>query len=115
MTIIYKICDVELWQRSERDGIFRGAPVDVADGFIHFSAPEQVAGTAAKHFAGQRNLLLIAVDTASLGDALRWEPSRGGVLFPHLYGELPLAAVRSVVPFDPTRAPVDPPHKSENA
>jgi len=98
MTLIYKICPRALWQEAERDGVFRGAPVDRADGYIHFSTAEQVRETAAKHFAGQDDLVLIAVDAAALGPALKWEPSRGGALFPHLYGDLPLACVRSTQP-----------------
>jgi uncharacterized protein (DUF952 family) len=96
MTLIYKICPRALWQEAERDGVFRGAPVDRADGYIHFSTAEQVRETAAKHFAGQDDLLLVAVEAAALGAALKWEPSRGGALFPHLYGELPLRCVRSI-------------------
>lgn len=95
-TTIYKICPRELWRDAERDGVFRGAPIDLADGFIHFSTADQVAETAAKHFAGQSNLLLLYVDTTGLGDRLKWEPSRGGAMFPHLYGELALAAVTKV-------------------
>jgi len=98
MTLIYKICPRALWQEAERDGVFRGAPVDRADGYIHFSTAEQVRETAARHFAGQDDLLLVAVDAATLGPALKWEPSRGGALFPHLYGDLPLRSVRSVEP-----------------
>lgn len=90
---VYKICDRELWQDATRQGIFRGAPVDVADGFIHFSAANQVAETAARHFAGATDLVLVAVDAARLEPALKWETSRGGALFPHLYGPLPLEAV----------------------
>jgi len=93
---IYKICDVALWREAERAGVFAGAPVDHADGFIHFSTAAQVAETAARHFAGKEDLLLLAVDAAALGRALRHEPSRGGQLFPHLYGTLPLSAVRWV-------------------
>ena len=96
MTLIYKICPRALWQEAERDGVFRGAPVDRADGFIHFSTAEQVRETAARHFAGQTDLLLVAVEAAALGPALKWEPSRGGALFPHLYGALALDAVRRV-------------------
>jgi uncharacterized protein (DUF952 family) len=96
--IIYKICDRALWRQAQRDGVFLGAPVDLADGYIHFSAPAQVAETAAKHFCGQHDLVLVAVVADTLGPALRWEPSRGGALFPHLYGPLPMAAVRSVAP-----------------
>jgi uncharacterized protein (DUF952 family) len=98
VTLIYKICPRALWQETERDGIFRGAPVDRTDGFIHFSTAEQVAETAAKHFAGAPDLVLVAVDAAALGPALKWELSRGGALFPHLYGELPHNAVRWVKP-----------------
>jgi len=96
--IIYKICPEALWRAAERVDVFRGAPVDLADGFIHFSTADQVAETAAKHFAGHQDLLLLYVDTARLGDALKWEPSRGGALFPHLYGELPISAVTQIEP-----------------
>jgi uncharacterized protein (DUF952 family) len=95
---IYKICDAAAWQASERAGEFAGAPIDLADGYIHFSTAEQVSETAAKHFAGQRDLVLVAVDADSLGPALKWEPSRSGALFPHLYGTLPLTAVRWIKP-----------------
>ena len=96
--LVYKIVPAALWRDAEVAGAFRGAPVDLADGFIHFSTAGQARETAAKHFAGQEGLLLVAVDAAALGAALRWEPSRGGALFPHLYGPLPLDAVRSVAP-----------------
>jgi uncharacterized protein (DUF952 family) len=95
---IYKICPAPLWRAAEKAGVFAGAPVDLADGFIHFSTAAQVAETAAKHFAGQGDLLLVSVDTAKLGDNLRWEPSRGGALFPHLYAPLMLPAVIRVEP-----------------
>lgn len=98
MPIIYKICPAALWREAERDGVFAGAPVDTADGFIHFSTAAQVAETAAKHFAGARDLLLVRVDAAKLGERLKWEPSRGGALFPHLYGPLRLADVGKVEP-----------------
>jgi uncharacterized protein (DUF952 family) len=97
-TTIYKICDAALWRAAERAGAFHGAPVDHADGYIHFSTPEQVRETAAKHFSGAAGLVLVAVDADALGAALRFEPARGGALFPHLYGALPLAAVLSVAP-----------------
>ncbi|MCJ2055973.1 DUF952 domain-containing protein [Methylobacterium sp. J-048] len=97
MPLIYKICPRALWREAEAAGRFTGAPVDQADGFIHFSTAEQTAETASRHFAGQDDLLLIAVEAERLGAALRYEPSRGGALFPHLYGDLPLAAVVSVV------------------
>jgi uncharacterized protein (DUF952 family) len=95
---IYKICHASLWQAAERAGEFAGATVDLADGYIHFSAADQVEETAAKHFAGQRDLVLVAVAADALGAALNWEPSRGGALFPHLYGKLPLTAVRWTKP-----------------
>ncbi len=81
---IYKICDAAAWQAAERAGEFVGAPVDLADGYIHFSAADQVVETAAKHFSGERDLVLVAVDADALGPALKWEPSRGDALFPHL-------------------------------
>ncbi|MBS7538517.1 DUF952 domain-containing protein [Ancylobacter lacus] len=97
--ILFKICPRALWQAAERLGRFEGAPVDIADGFIHFSTARQVEETAARHFRGQDDLLLVAIATAALDPAaLRWELSRGGDLFPHLYAELPLAAVRWVRP-----------------
>ena len=95
---IYKICPEDLWREAEAKGRCDGAPVDRSDGFIHFSTADQVAETAARHFGGQERLLLIAVDGRALGDALRYEPSRGGALFPHLYGPLPLSAVAWVKP-----------------
>jgi uncharacterized protein (DUF952 family) len=98
MMFIYKICPAALWRQAERDGTFRGSAADLRDGFIHFSTAAQVAETAARHFAGQSDLLLIGVDSARLGAALKWEPSRGGALFPHLYDALDLAAVTNVEP-----------------
>ncbi len=98
MTTIYKICTAAEWQQAEQAGAYRGSAVDHRDGFIHFSTAAQAAETAAKHFAGQRDLVLLSVDAAMLGDRLKWEASRGGALFPHLYGELALAAVRAVAP-----------------
>ncbi|MGQ7790887.1 DUF952 domain-containing protein [Faunimonas sp. B44] len=95
---VYKICPEPLWREAEANGAFHGAPVDRADGFIHFSAAHQAQETAAKHFAGEENLLLVAVRTDALGEALKWEPSRGGDLFPHLYGPLVLDAVAWVKP-----------------
>lgn len=95
---IYKICPRALWREAERAGRFDGAPIDLADGYIHFSTAAQLRETAALHFAGADDLVLVAVDAAALGDALRYEVSRGDALFPHLYASLPLAAVRGVVP-----------------
>lgn len=96
MRTIYKICPASAWREAERHGFYRGSADDLHDGFIHFSTAAQVAGTAAKHFVGQSGLFLIAVDADALGDALRFEPSRGGDLFPHLYGELDTGAVTAV-------------------
>lgn len=96
MTTVYKICPEALWRDAERAGVFRGSEHDRRDGFIHFSTAEQLAETAARHFAGQHDLLLISVEAERLGRALRWEPSRGGALFPHLYGDLDLRAVKQV-------------------
>jgi uncharacterized protein (DUF952 family) len=101
--MIYKICDASAWREAERQGVFRGSADDLRDGFIHFSTPTQVAGTAQKHFAGQTGLFLIEIDADSLGNALRWERSRGDELFPHLYGELDLGAVTAVLDL-PARA-----------
>jgi uncharacterized protein (DUF952 family) len=90
--LVYKILPEALWRAAEARGRFDGAPVDVEDGFIHFSTATQVRETAAKHFAGQAGLLVVAVDAARLGPALKWEASRGGALFPHLYAPLDPAA-----------------------
>ena len=94
MTTIYKICEQKAWRAAEAAGAFRGSDVDQRDGFIHFSTAAQAAETAAKHFAGQHGLVLVAVDGDALGPALKWERSRGNDLFPHLYAALPLSAVR---------------------
>lgn len=91
--IIYKIVPRELWQEARDEGVFRGAAIDLHDGYIHFSTAAQAVETAARHFAGVEGLLLVAVNAASLGEALRFELSRGGDLFPHLYANLPLDAV----------------------
>ena len=96
MPLIYKICPRELWREAEAEGRFGGAPVDLADGFIHFSDAAQAPETASRHFAGISDLLLVAVEAEALGPVLRYESSRGGDLFPHLYGDLQLSAVRWV-------------------
>jgi uncharacterized protein (DUF952 family) len=99
--LIYKIVTPSEWDSARTSGVYRGSTVDLKDGFIHFSAQDQVAETARKHFAGQTGLLLIAVETGSLDPkSLRWEPSRGGALFPHLYGPLPLTSVQWERPLD---------------
>lgn len=90
--LIYKILPRALWEEAQKAGVFHGAPVDLSDGYIHFSTGEQVAETAAKHFAGQEDLVLLALDPSSL-TALKWEPSRGGALFPHLYADMKIADV----------------------
>lgn len=95
---IFKIVRAEEWQQARDAGTYHGAPVDRADGFIHFSTADQVEETAAKHFAGQTDLLLVAVDPEALGADLRFEPSRGGALFPHLYAALSMTAVISEKP-----------------
>ncbi len=94
MTLIFKIAGANEWRRAEAEGAFDGSTVDRVDGYIHFSTAAQVAETAAKWFAGREDLLLAAVDPDALGPALRWEPTRGGALFPHLYAPLPMSAVR---------------------
>jgi|tagenome__1003787_1003787.scaffolds.fasta_scaffold20900843_3 uncharacterized protein (DUF952 family) len=101
---IYKICTAAEWREAEREGRYRGSAADHKDGFIHFSTAEQAAETAAKWFAGQRDLVLVAVDSDALGDKLKWEPSRGGALFPHLYAPLDVKAVLRVdaLPLDET-------------
>lgn len=97
MSTVYKICSASAWREAERRGIFQGSADDRRDGFIHFSTAAQVEETVRKHFAGEKGLFLIAIDAVRLGEALRWEPSRGGALFPHLYGELDLIAVVKVI------------------
>lgn len=86
--LVYKILRQPEWQQLERDRTTAGAPIDVSDGFIHFSTGAQCAETAAKHFAGEHDLMLLAFEADDLGPELKWEPSRGGALFPHLYREL---------------------------
>ena len=98
--VIYKLVDAEDWQVATVDGAYPGSAVDLRDGYIHMSTAEQLDETARRHFSGLQDLLKVTLDTASLADlpdeALRWEPSRGGALFPHLYVPLPLSAVLSV-------------------
>ena len=98
MTHIYKIVPEPLWRAAEARGQFDGAPVDLADGYIHFSTATQTQETADKHFTGQADLLLVAFEEADLGPSLKWEPSRGGQLFPHLYGPLPTRLALSANP-----------------
>lgn len=89
----FKILTADQWVQFQAEGVFQGAPVDLADGFIHLSAADQVQGTLDKHFAGQSDLVIAEIDLESLGSLVRWEVSRGGALFPHVYGDLPLSAV----------------------
>ena len=93
--IIYRLCEKNLWDAATRAGVFCGGTDDVRDGFIHFSTADQLVETARRHYAGVDPLMLIAVDAAALGPSLKWESSRGGALFPHLYADLPMRAVIS--------------------
>jgi uncharacterized protein (DUF952 family) len=93
MATIYKLCPAALWQEAQQAGVFAGSSIDHADGYIHFSTAIQVTETAALYFRGETDLMLLAVDGSRLGPALRYEASRGGMLFPHLYAALPLDAV----------------------
>jgi uncharacterized protein (DUF952 family) len=96
--IIYHMCRAEEWAAAVAAGNYRGSSQDLADGFIHFSTGAQIVESARRHRAGQDGLLLVAVDAARLGDRLKWESSRGGDLFPHLYGPLDPAESTSTVP-----------------
>ena len=98
MIAAYKILTAEQWAQFEADGVFTGAPVDLADGYIHMSTADQLDETITKHFAGQSGLIIATIDLTHLGDALKWEASRGGALFPHYYGELPMDAVIETKP-----------------
>jgi uncharacterized protein (DUF952 family) len=95
---IYHVCKRTEWEAASGRGRYAGSSQDEADGFIHFSTATQVVSSAAKHRAGQSDLVILEVDATALGPALRWEPSRGGQLFPHLYGPLPAQAVLRVAP-----------------
>lgn len=108
---IYKIVAKEEWAKADRAGVFKGAAIDLADGFIHFSTAAQARQTAALHFANQDGLLLVAVAASPLGDMLKWEPSRGGDLFPHLYGDLSMKMISRVdaLPLDDRGVHIFPP------
>lgn len=95
MTLVYKLLTRAEWDAAKAKGAFEGAPVDLADGFIHFSTAAQAQETARRYFAGVEQLLAVGFDAGALGDGLKWEPSRGGDLFPHLYGPLPTALAAS--------------------
>jgi uncharacterized protein (DUF952 family) len=92
----YKICKASDWAQAVTAGAYAGAPLDIADGYIHLSTAAQVGETLRRHFAGQAGLVLVAVDLGKLGDTVRWEPSRGGDLFPHVYGPLPVSTAIEV-------------------
>jgi uncharacterized protein (DUF952 family) len=96
MSRIYKILPRADWQAARAGGVFAGSAVDREDGYIHFSTADQAQETASRHFRGQPDLVVLAVDPTDLGDALRWEPSRGGALFPHLYAPLDAGLVRDI-------------------
>jgi uncharacterized protein (DUF952 family) len=96
--LVYKIVSEAAYLAETRDGVFTGMPIDKADGYCHLSTAAQLAETLSLHFRGQSALLILAVRTFDLGTKLRWEPSRGGQLFPHYYGELPLSAVAWTAP-----------------
>lgn len=100
--LVYKICSRAAWDAAEQAGVYRGSADDRRDGFIHLSTASQVPGTAAKYFRGQKDLVLVAVDASTVSANLRYEPSRGGESFPHLYADLAVAAVRWVqnLPWD---------------
>lgn len=99
-TVAYKVLTGPQMAELERVGLFKGAPVDLADGFIHLSTLTQLTETVDKHFAGQSDLHVVAVDLEALGDAVKWEPSRGGQLFPHVYADLPLNVVLAYGPLE---------------
>ena len=95
---VYKILKREAWEAAARAGRFEGAAIDLADGYIHLSTAAQAPETARLYFAGQADLVLVRIDAAALGEALKWEASRGGELFPHLYRALECALVEAVAP-----------------
>ena len=106
VNLIYKICPASIWKKATTRGNFEGWGIDLIDGYIHFSTAEQVAQTAARHFVGQRDLVLVTVDATHL--SITWEPARDGALFPHLYATLPMTAIIRVIPI-----PVD--HNQQHA
>jgi beta-hydroxylase len=95
-TTAFKILTTDQWTAWQSTGLFTGAPVDHADGYIHLSTADQLQGTLDKHFAGQSGLFIVEVDLDVLSDSVKWEVSRGGALFPHVYGTIPMGAVRNV-------------------
>jgi uncharacterized protein (DUF952 family) len=95
----YKLLDAAEWRRALAEGVFLGSETDLADGYIHLSTAAQLDETARKHFAGRTDLMRLTVDLDALGDAVVWEPSRGGALYPHIYGPMPTTAVIEAAPF----------------
>lgn len=102
MTEIYKILAQTAWNEAQKEGVFQGSADDIRDGFIHFSTKEQLQGTLEKHYKGQKDLILLAIIESDLGENLKWEPSRGGALFPHLYAPLPTSHVLWEKPLEMT-------------
>ena len=100
MSRVYKILSAQEWARAEALGSFQGSSIDLKDGYIHLSDASQVQETARLHFRGQADLVLVALDAEALGAALKWEPSRGGGLFPHLYGALDPALAHEARPLE---------------
>ena len=100
MSTAYKVLTGEQWAAFVAAGVFAGAPIDLADGYVHLSTAEQLTETVDKHFAGQSGLWVAAIDLPLLGDAVKWEPSRGGALFPHVYAALPMDAVLAAAPLE---------------
>lgn len=98
MTLIYKLLSRPEWMKAQGAGVFEGSAIDLKDGYIHFSTAAQAPETGRKYFSNQAELIAVAVEAEALGEALKWEPSRGGELFPHLYGPLPVSAAVSVEP-----------------
>jgi uncharacterized protein (DUF952 family) len=96
--LIYHICAATDWQAAQPAGVYRGSAAARADGFLHLSTAEQLAGSLAKHYPNPDGFVILTVRRAALGSDLTWEPSRGGALFPHVYGEIPLSAVTAVAP-----------------
>jgi uncharacterized protein (DUF952 family) len=109
--MIYHLCRAEDWRVAGETGMYHGSAQDRTDGFLHFSTGAQVMESAARHRAGQAGLVLLTVDPMALGESLKWEASRGGALFPHLYGVLPVIAVHAVtdLPLDSKGVHVFPP------
>lgn len=106
--LIYHICAAEDWRAAQPAGPYRGSAAARADGFLHLSTAAQVAGSLAKHYPDPAGFVVLTVRRAALGAALKWEPSRGGALFPHVYGEIPLGAVIAVVPAGAFAVPAHP-------